>query len=114
MVVTGKYKGRIIYYDDKTLDWKYEDTNEICYCKDTTDYGYREDEKCPFCRQHPTKEGYDACLGHIQGANASCCGHNKEPGYISMKDGRRFILIDHKKIKCNEEYHEICKKYYGD
>ena len=35
---------------------------------------------------HPTKEGYDACLGHIDGAIHACCGHGAEKGYIMYPD----------------------------
>ncbi len=30
---------------------------------------------CPRCARFPTSEGYDACLGHIPGVKAACCGH---------------------------------------
>ena len=30
----------------------------------------------------PTKEGYDACLGHIDGAKSACCGHGVEEPYV--------------------------------
>jgi hypothetical protein len=37
----------------------------------------------------PTKEGYDACLGYIEGAKSACCGHGVEEGYIVYKDKKR-------------------------
>lgn len=33
---------------------------------------------CVQCGQCPTPEGYDACLGYIQGASSVCCGHGVE------------------------------------
>lgn len=30
----------------------------------------------------PTKEGYDACLGFIEGAKSACCGHGVERAYV--------------------------------
>ena len=33
-------------------------------------------------RIYPTKEGYDACLGYIEGAMSACCGHGVEKGYV--------------------------------
>jgi hypothetical protein len=30
----------------------------------------------------PTKEGYDNCLGHIEGVASACCGHGVEIPYI--------------------------------
>jgi len=41
-----------------------------------------EHHVCCHCGQPPTAEGYDACLGHIRGAIAACCGHGIERGYI--------------------------------
>jgi hypothetical protein len=29
----------------------------------------------------PTKEGYDACLDHIDGVSSACCGHGVEEPY---------------------------------
>lgn len=44
--------------------WVYEDTKLPL-----------DDRPCKRCGQQPTKEGYDACLGHIDGATSACCGH---------------------------------------
>lgn len=30
---------------------------------------------CVKCGQPPTSEGYDACLGYIEGVKSACCGH---------------------------------------
>ena len=62
-MVISDSRGHIIYYDGK--DWRYLDTNEI-------DDGKRA---CKRCGCFPTVEGYDACLGHIEGVSSACCGH---------------------------------------
>jgi hypothetical protein len=46
--------------------WYYEDG--VCVDDDP-------DRACPRCGKPPTPEGYDACLGHIEGATSACCGH---------------------------------------
>jgi len=62
-MVTSYSRGHKIYYDGK--DWRYSDNNEI-------DTGNRP---CVRCGKKPTPEGYDACLGFIEGVNSACCGH---------------------------------------
>ena len=42
---------------------------------------------CARCGRAPTPEGYDACLGHIPGAVAACCGHGVDEPYVMMEDG---------------------------
>ena len=44
-----------------------------------------EHRPCKRCGQMPTKEGYDACLGHVEGASSACCGHGAEEPYIIKK-----------------------------
>ena len=63
-------RGHEVYYDG--LIWRYTDTNEVI---DDT-------RPCKRCGCNPTKDGYDACLGHIDGATSACCGHGVEKGYI--------------------------------
>lgn len=62
-MVTSHSRGHEIYYDGK--DWRYVDNNETL----------NEMRPCKRCGRTPTKEGYDACLGHIEGATSACCGH---------------------------------------
>ena len=62
-------RGHEIYYDG--INWRYSDTNEI------VDHS----RPCIRCGRFPTAEGYDACLGHIEGATAACCGHGVEEPY---------------------------------
>lgn len=69
-MVKANSRGWDIYHDGK--DWRYSDTNEI----------FDDSRPCKRCGKHPTKEGYDACLGYIKGAKHACCGHGIEKGYI--------------------------------
>ena len=69
-MATAYSRGHKIYYDG--TDWRFVDTNEI------------DDHKrpCKRCGRVPTSEGYDACLGHIEGVTSACCGHGVIEPYI--------------------------------
>ena len=69
-MITSHSRGHTIYYDG--INWRYTDTDEI------------NDNKrpCKRCGILPTTEGYDACLGYIEGAIHACCGHGIEESYI--------------------------------
>lgn len=69
----GYIRGHEIYEDDLGV-WRYSDTFEP--------YLFKEERPCIFCKKAPTPEGYDACLGKIEGAFAACCGHGIHDGYI--------------------------------
>ena len=63
-------RGWEIYWNGK--EWRYIDNDELI-----------DDERpCKRCGHKPTKEGYDACLGYIEGVTSACCGHGVEPLYI--------------------------------
>ena len=70
MAIKSYSRGWEIYYDGKT--WRYCDDDTIC----------NDNRPCKKCGKYPTKEGYDACLGHINGAKSACCGHGVEKAYI--------------------------------
>jgi len=53
-----------------------------------------DNRPCVRCGCKPTPEGYDACLGHIKGARAACCGHGVHEGYVVMKDGTERKLTE--------------------
>ena len=63
-------RGHEIYYSDNV--WKYCDNGEVC----------DDSRPCKRCNCYPTKEGYDACLGKIEGASHACCGHGVDKPYI--------------------------------
>lgn len=47
-------------------EWVYADTREPVE---------GSDRGCVRCGRLPTNEGYDACLGYLQGVRSACCGH---------------------------------------
>jgi hypothetical protein len=59
-------RGWPIYFDGV---WKYEDGKPL------------SDRPCARCGRPPVN-GMDACLGHLDGVVAACCGHGVEPGYV--------------------------------
>lgn len=68
-MVMGYSRGHEIYYDG--TNWRYVDNNEI----------ENDSRPCKRCGKTPTKEGYDACLGHVDGVTSACCGHGVEYPY---------------------------------
>lgn len=46
-------------------EWVYEDNGEKC----------NHNRPCKRCGKTPTPEGYDACLGYLEGIQYACCGH---------------------------------------
>lgn len=48
--------------------WVFDDTGK----KDN------ETRSCARCGRPPTKEGYDACAGYVNGAQSVCCVHGVE------------------------------------
>ena len=63
MSATSHLRGNPIEYDNKR--WVYSDDKSPISVQ----------HPCTRCGEMPTKEGYDACLGHIEGAESACCGH---------------------------------------
>ena len=62
-MITSQSRGNKIVYTNK---WVYADSGAPI---DT------EERPCTRCGRMPTPEGYDACLGYIEGAASACCGH---------------------------------------
>ena len=74
-MVKSHSRGHEIYYDGK--NWRYVDNNEI----------ENDMRPCKRCGRSPTSEGYDACLGHIDGVKSACCGHGvEEPYFIKVEN----------------------------
>lgn len=69
-MTTSYLRGHEIYYDGK--NWRYKDNNQIA----------DDSRPCKRCGRLPTPEGYDACLGYIEGAFSACCGHGVEDYYV--------------------------------
>lgn len=70
-MTTSHYRGHRIYYDGE--EWRYCDNSKTIK---------EEERPCARCNRKPTKEGYDACLGHIEGATSACCGHGAVKPYV--------------------------------
>jgi len=69
-MTTSFARGNEIYF--KNNKWFYLEDNTV----------FDDSKPCKKCRKYPTKEGFDACLGHIEDATAACCGHGSEEDYI--------------------------------
>lgn len=70
-MVTSYQRGHAIQHDGN--EWRYVDNGEIA----------NYDRPCYRCGRMPTAEGYDACLGQVDGAVSACCGHGVEAGYAT-------------------------------
>jgi len=62
-MITAHSRGWPIIFENN--QWLYLDTKEPI----------EKERPCKHCGKMPTPEGYDACLGFIQGASSACCGH---------------------------------------
>ena len=75
----GHHRGHLIFWDYNTQKWYYPN-GAVSRSNDRV--------KCAHCGMPPTKEGYDYCLGNIEGAEFACCGHGgRQKRYIKMKNG---------------------------
>jgi hypothetical protein len=70
-MVTARKRGHLISYIGGI--W--------VYVSDNKPIG-QEERPCVRCGRLPTPEGYDACLGYVEGATSACCGHGVENAYI--------------------------------
>jgi len=76
----------IVYVNDK---WLFEDDWEP-----TPEFGGKE-RRCFKCGKEPNKNGEDACLGHLPGVTAACCGHGKkEYSYIHFENGVKIYKFE--------------------
>ena len=69
-------RGHEIVFNQQKGQWLYADTGQV----------FDDSRPCKRCGKHPTEDGCDACLGHIQGAESACCGHGVSPRYIVWKE----------------------------
>lgn len=65
-------RGHEIYYDGS--DWRYSDDNLI----------HDDSRPCKKCNCYPTIEGYDSCMGKIEGAKYSLLCHGVGMEYVIM------------------------------
>jgi hypothetical protein len=70
-MTTSYNRGHLIKYLNGV--WVYFDNDEPIL---------NNERPCKKCNMPPTKEGYDNCLGHIEGVASACCGHGVEIPYI--------------------------------
>ena len=76
------FKGYKAEYDNEKQDWFYTDTGESATLNP---------RPCKECRNNPTEEGFDYCLGNLgENVVSACCGHGVKKGYILFDDGRLF------------------------
>ena len=73
MSVTSQSRGHKIYYDGKA--WRYSDNGNLLQ---------NEARACIRCGKHPTKEGFDACVGYIEGVDSVCCGHGVSDMFVDL------------------------------
>jgi hypothetical protein len=62
----GHSRGHTIVFDYDLYKWLYED--DLTPLDDF-------DRPCKKCGRPPTEEGYDACIGFVEGMTSVCCGH---------------------------------------
>lgn len=74
----------MITYIEEDKIWVYEDTYEPVDSSPP--------RQCIKCGKLPTPEGYDACLGHLDGVIHACCGHGRHNGYKILIDGTKVDL----------------------
>jgi len=66
----GHWRGHATVWDETARAWRYKDTRDR-----VGGYSGGVDRPCAYCRRPATPEGYDGCIGEIEGASAACCGH---------------------------------------
>ena len=84
MVIYSYRRGNKLIYDVESDKWKWSDgsTDEI--------------KPCSNCLRYPVDD-VDYCLKELKDCkfiSNACCGHNVTKGYIQLKDGRFFVLVD--------------------
>ena len=77
-MIKSYIRGHEVYFNGD--DWFYVDNDEYA----------NYDRLCKKCSNQPTKEGYDHCLGYIDGVSHACCGHGVEESYAVFKDVKSF------------------------
>lgn len=75
-MATSYSRGHQIYYDFNSKVWRYVDSGEVD----------NDQRPCKLCGKMPTKEGYDPCIGHIEGAISACCGHGVTEPFVMYKE----------------------------
>jgi hypothetical protein len=71
-MITGTSRGWSIVFENDC--WLWSDNKEPITIE----------RPCKRCGRIPTKEGYDACMGFVNGATSACCGHGVSEKIIVM------------------------------
>jgi hypothetical protein len=79
-MATSYTRGHKIFYDFDNKIWRYSDDNSPC----------NYERPCKKCSKMPTPEGYDACLGYLEGIKSACCGHGVEEPYATTR-GKKIL-----------------------
>jgi hypothetical protein len=74
-----------VTFDDEAQMWRFDGTGKAVWLGNVP---------CYKCDRLPTPEGFDACLGYIEGASSACCGHGVEAPYIVATALVRFVWDD--------------------
>jgi hypothetical protein len=72
-MITAYQRGHRIYFNNGK--WCYLDNNEPI----------AKERPCLKCGRMPTPEGYDTCLGYIDGVISACCGHGVEKQILTKE-----------------------------
>ena len=72
-MIISHERGHETYWDGTV--WRYLDNDDLC--EEWGGYA----RACIGCGEMPTPEGYDACLGRIEGMVSVCCGHGVHEPY---------------------------------
>lgn len=76
MTATTYSRGWPIEYNQG--NWIYSDTGEKCFGDDR--------RPCARCGRDPTPDRHDACVGHLDGVAAACCGHGTMEPWITTNE----------------------------
>jgi len=80
----GNYIMGIISYD---RGHKIEYINKRWFYRDTGEpLEFEKPRPCKRCGKMPTSEGYDACIGYVEGAESVCCGHGKSAPILMRRN----------------------------
>lgn len=79
MSARGYIFGHACYFDWNAGQWLYADTSEPTL---------GNPRPCPQCNQSQTAEGYDPCLGFLEGVTSACCGHGVTPPILCYRESK--------------------------
>jgi len=82
MVAGTRFRGHAAYTCDNGKHWYYSDNGEMAV---DARRGIVNERPCIKCGRMSGPEGYDACLGFIEGVSGACCGHGiQKPMFMEI------------------------------